>query len=134
MGINYFRRDDRDAKFVLFEALDMDKLLSYEAYQDFSADDFNMIIDESIKFCREVLGPTNQDGDRIGCVYKDKTVTTPDSFKEAWKLMGENGWIAMSVDPQYGGQGLPAVLAGICGEFFVGANMEIGRASCRERV
>ncbi|MFH1138966.1 MAG: acyl-CoA dehydrogenase [Pseudomonadota bacterium] len=123
MGINYFRRDDRDAKFVLFEALDMDKLLGYEAYQDFSADDFNMIIDEAIKLGREVMGPTNQDGDRMGCVYKDKTVTTPESFKEVWKVMSENGWISMSVDPRYGGQGLPAVLAGICGEFFCGANM-----------
>jgi|GEM_PF-6429176 len=31
MGINYFNRDDRDLKFVLFEQLDLSKILSYEA-------------------------------------------------------------------------------------------------------
>jgi len=30
MGINYFRRDDRDLKFVLFEHLAVDRLLAYE--------------------------------------------------------------------------------------------------------
>ena len=48
MGNNYFRRDDRDLKFVLFEHQDIDRLLSYEAYQDFSTDDFSMIIDEAL--------------------------------------------------------------------------------------
>ena len=49
MGINYFRRDDRDLKFVLFEHLDLDRVLKFEAYQDFSPDDFAMILDEALK-------------------------------------------------------------------------------------
>ena len=55
MGKNYFCRDDRDLKFVLLEYLDVDKLLTYEAYKDFSADDFSMIIDEALKVCRGVI-------------------------------------------------------------------------------
>ena len=27
MGVNFFRRDDRDPKFVLFEMLDLERLL-----------------------------------------------------------------------------------------------------------
>ncbi len=123
MGVNYFRRDDRDTRFVLFEHLDMDKLLTYEAYQDFSPDDFTMIIDEALKVCREVLGPAMQDGDRDGCTYQDGKVTVPASFHNCWKVMAENGWIALSSNPEFGGQGLPAVMGGLIGEYFTGANM-----------
>ena len=123
MGMNYFRRDDRDLKFVLFEYLEIDKLLSYEAYKDFSVDDFGMIIDEALKVCREVLGPTMQDGDREGCVYKDGEVKVPSSFHECWKVMAENGWLAAPHNPEFGGQGLPATVSGIVGECIGGANM-----------
>lgn len=123
MGINYFNRDDRDLKFVLFEHLDTDKLLSYEAYQDFSKEDFSMIIDEALKVCREVLGPAMQDGDREGCTYKDGEVKVPAAFHECWKVMAENGWIAASNNPEFGGQGLPAAVGGLIGELFTGANM-----------
>jgi alkylation response protein AidB-like acyl-CoA dehydrogenase len=123
MGINYFNRDVRDLKFVLFEYLDMDKLLTYEAFQDFDRDDFSMIIDEGAKVCREVLGPAMQDGDREGCSYEDGRVTLASSFKECWKVMGENGWIGTSNNPEFGGQGLPAVVSGILGELFNGANI-----------
>jgi len=63
MGTNYFRRDARDIEFLLFEHMDVDKLLSYEAYRDFSVDDFRMIIDEAMKVAQEVLVPAMQDGD-----------------------------------------------------------------------
>jgi len=123
MGINYFRRDDRDAKFVLLEYLDVDRLLTYEAYKDFSADEFSMIIDEALKVCREVLGPALQDGDREGCIYDNGVVKIPATFHECWKVMAENGWIGPSSNPEYGGQGLPSSLGGLLGEFFTGANM-----------
>ena len=123
MGNNYFRRDDRDTKFVLFEYLDMDKLLSYEAYKDFSVDDFTMIVDEALKVCREVLGPAMQDGDREGCTYNEGEVKAPASFHECWKVLAENGWMAASSSPEFGGQGLPITVGGLIGEFFTGANM-----------
>jgi alkylation response protein AidB-like acyl-CoA dehydrogenase len=123
MGINYFRRDDRDLKFVLFEQLDLDRLMGYEAYRDFSKEDFSMIIDEALKVCREVIGPTMQDGDREGCAYSDGVVNVPKSFHECWKVMSENGWLAATGNPEFGGQGLPAALGGLIGELFTGANM-----------
>ena len=123
MGINYFRRDDRDIKFVLFEHLNIKDLLFYDAYKDFDVDDFNMIIDEALKVCGEVLGPALQDGDQEGCTFEDGVVKVPSSFKECWKVMAENGWIALTTSPEYGGQGLPLALGGLMGEFFTGANM-----------
>ncbi|MGD2126650.1 MAG: acyl-CoA dehydrogenase family protein [Desulfobacteraceae bacterium] len=123
MGINYFRRDPRDTQFVLFEHLDMDKLLTYESYKDFSVDDFKMIIDEALKVSVEVLGPAMQDGDLEGCVYEDGNVKVPEVFRECWRVLAENGWTAISSNPEFGGQGLPATVGGLVNEFFVGANL-----------
>lgn len=123
MGINYFRRDDRDLKFLLFEHIDMEKLLGYAPYRDFSTDDFKMIIDEALKVSREVIGPTLQDGDREGCVYDKGAVKVPKSFHECWKVMAENGWMALSHSQEFGGQGLPAIVGGLVAELFAGANM-----------
>ena len=82
-----------------------------------------MIIDEALKVSREVIGPTMQDGDREGCTYKDGEVKVPASFHECWKVMAENGWMAASSSPEFGGQGLPATVGGLIGELFAGANM-----------
>ncbi|RLF59347.1 MAG: acyl-CoA dehydrogenase, partial [Thermoplasmata archaeon] len=124
MGINYFRRDPRDLKFVLAEHMDLERILSYEPYKDFSMDDFAMIIDEALKVCREELGPAMQDGDREGVTYsEDGKVTVPASLHNCWKVMAENGWIGVSSNPEFGGQGLPATLGGLLGELFTGANM-----------
>ena len=122
MGVNYFRRDDRDTRFVLFEQLGIEKLLEYEAFKEFSIDDFTMIIGEAAKVCKEVLGPAMQDGDLEGCEYKEGQVKVPSSFHDCWKVMAENGWTALPINPEYGGQGLPATLSGLVGEYFWGAN------------
>jgi alkylation response protein AidB-like acyl-CoA dehydrogenase len=123
MGINYFRRDDRDLKFVLFEHMDIERILSYPAYQDFGVDDFSMMIDEALKVGREVLGPCMQDGDREGCGYDEGKVTTPEAWKECWQVMFENGWAGSTANPEFGGMGLPAMMGGMLGDIFSGANM-----------
>jgi alkylation response protein AidB-like acyl-CoA dehydrogenase len=107
----------------MYEHFDVNRLLQYEAYQDFSAEDFDMIIEEGLKLGREVLGPCNQDGDREGARFEDGRVATPASFKEAWRVMAENGWVSITNNPEYGGQGLPFVVGGLISEFFTAANM-----------
>ena len=97
MGVNFFRRDDRDPKFVLFEMLDLERLLRYEAFKDFTLDDFKMILDEGLKVAREVVGPTLQDGDQQGLVYEDGRVKVPASFHDCWKVLSENGWFSLPV-------------------------------------
>ncbi len=89
MGTNFFNRDDRDLRFVLFEYLKIADLLKYEAFKDFSLDDFEMIIQEAMKVCKEVIGPTNQDGDKEGCIYDNGEVKVPKSFRQA--LEGNGG-------------------------------------------
>jgi len=126
MGINFFNLNDRDARFVLFEHLEVDKLVEYEAFNDFTRDSFkktvNLTIKEALKVCREVMGPTLQDGDQEGCKFEKGIVTLPESFPNCWKVLSDNDWIALANNPEFGGQGLPMVVAAIVEEFFYGAN------------
>jgi len=50
-------------------------------------------------------------------------VTTAPGFKEAYKQFVEGGWPALGSDPEYGGQGLPAVIAMASSEMSSSANM-----------
>jgi len=125
MGKNFFNRDVRDTKFVLFEYLKVDNLLKYDAFKDFSLDDFYMVLEEAHKLCREVLGPTMQDGDQEGCLYENGVVKVPNSFHHAWNIMKENSWVSLSSSPEFGGQGLPSTLGGLVAEFFIAANFAL---------
>lgn len=125
MGVNFFRRDDRDSRFVLFEYLDLERLLKYEAYQDFGLDDFRMILDEGLKVAREVIGPTLQDGDQQGLIYDKGQVKVPASFHDCWKVLSENGWMSLAMSPEFGGQGLPLTIYGQVAEYIISANSAI---------
>ncbi|MBU4275879.1 MAG: acyl-CoA dehydrogenase [Proteobacteria bacterium] len=123
MGVNHFNRDIRDSKFVLTEHLDIARLLTYEAFADFSIEDFVMILEEAQKIGKEELGPSQQDGDRIGCRYDGGLVTTLDSWKQNWRVLSENGWVGCTNNPEFGGQGLPLTVGGLVRDMFNGANM-----------
>jgi len=125
MGVNYFRRSGRDTKFVLMEHMKIEQLLAYERFQDFTTEDLGMVVDEALKVGKEVLGPAMQDGDRIGCVYKDGEVITPDSWKDCWRVLNENGWPAAGSDPEFGGQGLPYMVSVLVNEIFNSGNMAV---------
>ena len=74
MGTNFYRVNKRNIDFVLNEQLRVEQLCELEKYRDFDRDDFDMIISESIKFATEVLGPLNQDADRVGAHFENGDV------------------------------------------------------------
>lgn len=53
-------------------------------------------------------------------------MTTPTGFKDAYAAYVEGGWAGLTADPEYGGQGLPAVLGFIFSEMMSSANMAFG--------
>jgi alkylation response protein AidB-like acyl-CoA dehydrogenase len=103
----------RDMQFVIHELLGaVDELKQIPAYADLDADTVNAVLEEGGKFASEVLAPLNIIGDVEGCVLDKATheVKTATGFKEAYKQYTENGWSALSADPQWGGQGLPMLV------------------------
>jgi alkylation response protein AidB-like acyl-CoA dehydrogenase len=103
----------RDQQFVLHELLNVTSTYQeIPAFKDVDADTINQVLEESGKFCAEVLLPINQSGDAEGCTHDKVTheVKTPKGFKEAFAKFSEAGWQSLAGDPQYGGQGLPEIL------------------------
>jgi alkylation response protein AidB-like acyl-CoA dehydrogenase len=103
----------RDMQFVIHELLGaVDELKQIPAYADLDADTVNAVLEEGGKFASKVLAPLNLVGDVQGCVLNKETheVKTPDGFKDAYKQYTENGWSALSADPQWGGQGMPQLV------------------------
>jgi len=103
----------RDMQFVLHEVLNVtDELKRCPRHAEIDAATLNAVLEEGGKFASEVLFPINLSGDQEGCTHDKatKSVRTPKGFKEAYAKYVEGGWAALSIEPEFGGQGLPIVV------------------------
>ena len=103
----------RDMQFLMHEVLGaVDELKLLPRHADIDADTINAVLEEGGKFAAEVLAPLNLAGDAEGCTLDKATheVKTPKGFKAAYAQYVEGGWPALSVDPEFGGQGLPVLV------------------------
>ncbi len=113
----------RDMQFVLNEVAGLEEICALPGNEECSVELVESILDEAAKFATGVLDPINRVGDRTGHAVKDGVVTTAPGFKEAYKLFAETGWMSMPFAPDFGGQGLPAVVSMAVNEMWKGANM-----------
>jgi alkylation response protein AidB-like acyl-CoA dehydrogenase len=113
----------KDMKFVLKELAGLAEVAQLPGYQEADADTVDAILEEAAKFASEVLDPLNFPGDREGSLWKDGTVTTPKGFKEAYKKYVEGGWGALPFGAEWGGQGLPKLVATAVEEMLTSSNM-----------
>ena len=112
----------KDMQFVLHEVLRATET-GVPGYDDLERDFTEAVLDAAGKVSTEVLAPLNVVGDTVGCMMENGVVRTPEGFKAAFAAMKDGGWTALDCDPDYGGQGMPYVLATAVGEMFVSANM-----------
>ena len=96
-----------EMRFVLNELAGLQEVLDLPDFKEVDADTVDAILEEAAKFATEVIDPLNPKGDKRSPVWKDGVVTTIQEYKDAYKLFCENGWHAMPVNPEFGGQGLP---------------------------
>ncbi|MBW3618127.1 MAG: acyl-CoA dehydrogenase C-terminal domain-containing protein [Proteobacteria bacterium] len=101
----------RDQLFILNEVLGLERYSNLPGFAEASPDLVAQILEAGGTFAAEVLAPIDRTGDREGCSFKDGEVTTPTGWKEAYAQFVEAGWPALSSDPEYGGQGMPAVVS-----------------------
>jgi alkylation response protein AidB-like acyl-CoA dehydrogenase len=117
-----FIADRRDQEFVLHEMLNAADLASHERFEDFNKKTMDMVLTEARNLAVKELLPASKEGDETGCTLENGKVTIPPSFHRAYQLFCEGEWVSMCDDPEYGGQGMPRVLATAAGELFTGAN------------
>ena len=133
----------RDMRFVLNEVFEVSKLWAQlpALAEVVDEDTANAILEEAGKVAAEVIAPLNRSGDEEGCSWHDGAVKTPAGFPAAYRTFAEGGWGGVGGDPRFGGMGMPKAISAQVEEMVNSANlsfglypMQIGRASCRERV
>ncbi len=112
----------RDLTFVLNEVLEIDRYSNQTGFAEVSSDLVQQILEEGAKFAEEVIAPLNKVGDQEGCKWDNGKVTGPTGWKEAYQQMVEAGWSGLSSDPEFGGQGMPAIVGMAFGQFTAAAS------------
>ena len=113
----------KDMRFVLNELAGLSEVARLPGYEEATPETVDAILEEASKFASEILDPINYSGDQEGSVWKDGSVKTPKGFKEAYKQYVQGGWGALPFGPEWGGQGLPKLVATAVEEMLTASNM-----------
>ena len=114
--------DRRDVDFVLHEQLDVAQFSANEKFEAYNRKTIDLVVSEARNLAIKEILPTQKIADEEGCRLENGKVTVPEPFYRLYELFCEGEWIAMSEDPQWGGQGMPRTVAMACADYFNGAN------------
>ncbi len=121
--MNDYSAPTRDMRFVLNELAGLSALNQLPGLEDATADTVAAVLDEAARFATQVLAPLNRAGDIAGTRCEDARVIPPAGFGDAYRAFTEGGWGSLPFAPEYGGQGLPELVAAATNEIWQSANM-----------
>lgn len=110
---------------ILFSMLSVADIHRLTPYLDEPIDQnlLDAILSEAGKLSEQIIAPINASGDKEGSRVEQGEVYEAAGFKDAFHAYSEGGWIGLSGDPQYGGQGLPSTIATAVNEGIQAANL-----------
>ena len=106
----------KDMQFVMAHLAGLDKVAALPGMEDFGADTAQAVLQESARFCQDVVAPLNWEGDKAPSSWKDGVVTTTPGFRQAFRQFAEGGWQGVIHPADFGGQGSPKLIATACTE------------------
>jgi len=112
-----------DMRFVLNELAGLSEIAALPGFEDVNAELVDAILDEAAKLAENVLAPLNRVGDQHGNKLNDGVVTTAPGFKDAYSQFVENGWVGLHAPADFGGQGMPNLVATAVEEMWKSSNM-----------
>ena len=113
----------RDMAFVMKELGLLAKVAALPGFEEATEETVDAILEEAGKVASEVIAPINYSGDKEGVAFENGVVRTPEGFPEAYGAFVEGGWSTLAFDPDYGGQGLPWLVATAVQEMWKSANL-----------
>ncbi|CAM3965551.1 Acyl-CoA dehydrogenase [compost metagenome] len=87
------------------------------------SDTARAILEQAGKLIAQQVAPLNRSGDEQGCRWQDGRVSTPDGFAQAYRNYAEDGWVGVAGASEYGGMGMPKVIAAQVEEMLNAANL-----------
>ncbi|HXL82906.1 MAG TPA: acyl-CoA dehydrogenase N-terminal domain-containing protein, partial [Casimicrobiaceae bacterium] len=113
----------RDMQFVMQELAGWEQLAALPGYEEVTPELAEAVLEEAAKLASEVLAPLNKIGDERGASLTKDGVAATKGFGAAYRQFVNNGWNGLSGDLEYGGQGLPGLVAAATVEMWNSANM-----------
>ena len=113
----------RDMRFALHEVIGLDRVSAIPAFESATPDLVDAVLEEAGKLASGVLAPLNTVGDKEGAKLANGVVRTATGWKDAYAQYRDGGWNSVPFEPEYGGQGLPFVVATAVQEMWQAANM-----------
>jgi len=113
----------KDMLFVMNELAGLPQVNQLPGCEDATPETVQAVLEENARFCSEVVAPLNVTGDREPSSWQDGKVTTTKGFREAFKAFGAAGWQGVPHPVDFGGQGLPKLVATPCIEMLNSANL-----------
>ena len=112
-----------DMKFVIEELAGLSELNRLDAFEEATPELVDAVLEEASRLASEVLSPLNRIGDLQGSTLEGDVVTTPDGWRDAYATFVESGWPGLAGEPEFGGQGLPKLVATAVSEMWNSANL-----------
>ena len=113
-------------QFLLRHGVDMDEILALPKFEDTNDELIGDVLNGAAVFARDVVAPTNWDGDQTPASIEGRDVTASPGFKEAYHAFVESAWQSLAMSPEIGGMGLPSVVSVATNEMIYAANMALG--------
>jgi len=108
----------------LFEKLrDNPHYNSLEKYKEVNPDLAKDILEQAAKITENLILPLAKAGDETPAKLENGVIRTPPGYKEAYKKFIEDGWVSLSCDPEYGGQGMPNTIKTFFDEMLSSASL-----------
>ncbi|HUL63729.1 MAG TPA: acyl-CoA dehydrogenase [Burkholderiaceae bacterium] len=113
----------KEMQFVLDELAGLGEIRKFPGNEDASEETVAAVLEENAKLMTEVVAPLNRAGDTEPSSWRDGEVKTTAGFKQAFDAFVSAGWQGVQHPAQYGGQGLPKLVATPCMEMLQSANL-----------
>ena len=115
-----------DMRFALREVAGLARVSTLPGYEHATDDTVDAVLEEAAKLAGNGLAPLNREGDKVGAKLENGVVRTAPGFAAIYKEFVAGGWNSLPFDPDFGGQGMPWLLATTVQEMWQAANMGFG--------
>lgn len=123
MSANFAYLNTRDFEFIAQEWLPTEQVFSYQEFVDYySKEEVKSVLEPFRKMCKEMIEPTNEDGNANPCKFENGKVTLPSSFGPLFHKLQEDGWGTANIDDSEDAMTMPNVLFAMCQEMLAAAN------------
>src|SRR5258708_34002810 len=115
-----------DMRFALRELAGLQQVAALPGYEHATDDTVDAVLEEAAKLAGNGLAPLNREGDKVGAKLENGVGRTAPGFAAIYKEFVSGGWNSLPFDPEFGGQGMPWLLAATVQEMWQAANMGFG--------